>query len=127
MAFGIRDLLATAVNPLAYTQKGVLSALPQKGALSGLLQTRKPPTAFTGTLENMVGIVDKPRNPMSFAGERVQPQLPAQQMMRRPQPTRQMNRQELMEMLFSNYQNRSMEGFNPKSRGFNSNNTRFRR
>ena len=103
MAFGIRDLLATGP------------------------QATNAPTSFTGTLENMVGIVDKPRNPISFAGERVQPQLPVGQMRGRPQPARQMSRQELMEMLFSNYQNRSMEGFNQRSRGFNSKDTRFRR
>ena len=127
MALGIVDLLATAVNPLARTYPwGALSALPQKGASSGLLQTRKPPTDFTGTLENVVDIVDMPRNPISFAGEPVQPQLPVGQIRQTPQPVRPMSRQELMEMLFSNYQNRSMEGFNPKSRGFNSINTRFR-
>lgn len=111
MASGIRDLLESIVGIVDTPRNPII------GTIQRSPQATNAPASFTGT----------PQNPMSFAGERVQPQLPAQQMMRRPQPTRQMNRQELMEMLFSNYQNRSMEGFNPKSRGFNSNNTGFRR
>ncbi len=102
MAFGIRDLLATAVNP---------STIPMAGGM---------PPRLAGKVQS------RPQNPISFAGEPVQPQLPVGQIRQTPQPVRPMSRQELMQMLFSNYQNRSMEGFNPKSRGFNSINTRFR-
>ena len=57
----------------------------------------------------------KPRG--SFAGERVEPQLP-QSMMRPAVAPPQMNEQELMEMLFAAYQDRNMSGRNRGARGF---------
>ena len=53
----------------------------------------------------------------SFAGERVQPQLP-QPMMQPAAAPPQMNEQELMEMLFAAYQDRNMSGRNRGARGF---------
>ena len=53
----------------------------------------------------------------SFAGERVQPQLP-QSMMQPASAPPQMNEQELMEMLFAAYQDRNMSGRNRGARGF---------
>ena len=53
----------------------------------------------------------------SFAGERVQPQLP-QSMMQPAAAPPQMNEQELMEMLFAAYQDRNMTGRNQGARGF---------
>ena len=53
----------------------------------------------------------------SFAGERVEPQLP-QSMMRPAVAPPQMNEQELMEMLFAAYQDRNMSGRNRGARGF---------
>tara|TARA_R100000329_G_scaffold25906_1_gene24395 strand:+ start:1872 stop:2426 length:555 start_codon:yes stop_codon:yes gene_type:complete len=57
----------------------------------------------------------KPRG--SFAGERVQPQLPQPMMQPAAAPPR-MNEQELMEMLFAAYQDRNMSGRNRGARGF---------
>jgi hypothetical protein len=53
----------------------------------------------------------------SFAGERVEPQLP-QSMMRPAAAPPKMNEQELMEMLFAAYQDRNMSGRNRGARGF---------
>lgn len=59
--------------------------------------------------------LEKPRG--SFAGERVQPQLPQPMMQPAAAPPR-MNEQELMEMLFAAYQDRNMSGRNRGARGF---------
>ena len=66
------------------------------------------PSGFMNQLE---------RSRASFAGERVEPQLP-QSMMRPAVAPPKMNEQELMEMLFAAYQDRNMSGRNRGARGF---------
>ena len=55
--------------------------------------------------------------PMSYAGEQVQPQMPAQNNLTQD-PMSQLSEQELVQMLFAAYQDRNMSGRNKGSRGF---------